>query len=50
VEKESVDEGASVASVNASRFTGGRDAGAGVHHHAGGFVDDREVLVFVEDV
>ncbi len=25
-------------------------AGAGVDHHAGGFVDDGEVLVFVEDV
>ena len=43
VEEEGVDEGAAVAGV-----VGG--AGAGVDHHAGGFVDDGEVLVFVEDV
>ena len=43
VEEERVDEGAAVAGV-----VGG--AGAGVDHHAGGLVDDGEVLVFVEDV
>jgi hypothetical protein len=43
VEEERVDEGASVAGVVCG-------AGSGVDHHAGGFVDDGEVLVFVEDV
>ncbi len=43
VVEEGVDEGAVVAGV-----VGG--AGAGVDHHAGGLVDDGEVLVFVEDV
>ena len=43
VEEEGVDEGAAVAGV-----VGG--AGSGVDHHAGGLVDDGEVLVFVEDV
>ncbi len=43
MEEERVDEGAAVALV-----VGG--AGAGVDHHAGGLVDDGEVLVFVEDV
>jgi hypothetical protein len=42
VEEESVDEGAPVAGVF------GR-AGASVDHHAGRFVDDGEVLVFMED-
>jgi hypothetical protein len=49
VEEESVDESASVAAVG---FTGGCEgggAGSGVDHHPGGFVDDSEVLVFVED-
>ena len=43
VEEEGVDEGATVAGV-----VGG--AGSGVDHHAGGLVDDGEVLVFVEDL
>jgi len=43
VEEERVDEGTAVAGV-----VGG--SGSGVNHHAGGFVDDGEVLVFVEDV
>jgi hypothetical protein len=49
VEEESVDEGASVAGVG---FAGGCEwggAGSGVDHHAGGFVDDGEVFVFVKD-
>jgi hypothetical protein len=50
VEEERVDEGAAVAGVG---FSGGwrrGGAGSGVDHHAGGFVDDCEVLVFVNDV
>ena len=43
VEEERVDEGAAIAGV-----VGG--ASSGVNHHAGGLVDDGEVLVFVEDV
>jgi hypothetical protein len=43
VVEKCVDEGAPVAGV-----VGG--AGAGVDHHAGGFVDDGEISVFVEDV
>ena len=43
VEEQGVDEGAAVACVV------GR-AGSCVDHHAGGFVDDGEVFVFVEDV
>ena len=43
VEEECVDEGAAIAGV-----VGG--TGSGVDHHAGGLVDDGEVLVFVEDV
>jgi hypothetical protein len=49
VEEEDVDEGAMAAGVG---FAGGCEwggAGSGVDHHAGGFVDDGEVLVFVED-
>jgi hypothetical protein len=46
VEEEGVDEGASVAFVYATK---GGSAGSGVDHHAGGLVDDGEVLVFVED-
>jgi hypothetical protein len=42
VEEKRVDQGASVAFVV-------RDTRAGVDHHAGGFVDDGEVLVFVKD-
>src|SRR6266550_3600670 len=46
VEEEGVDEGALVARVET---TEGGGAGSGVDHHAGGFVDDGQVLVFVED-
>jgi hypothetical protein len=47
VEEERVDEGALVALVYA---IGWARAGTGVDHHAGGFVDDGEVFVFVKDV
>src|SRR5581483_2344831 len=43
VVQECVDEGAAVAFV-----VGG--AGAGVDHHAGGFVDDGQIIVFVDDI
>src|SRR5215472_13491279 len=47
--EERVDESAVVARVYI--FSAGRcRSGAGVDHHAGGLVDDGEVLVFVEDV
>jgi hypothetical protein len=46
VEEEGVDEGAAVAGVYLVR---GGCAGSGVDHHAGGLVDDGEVLVFVEN-
>ena len=46
VEEESVDEGAAVAGVWLARC--GVPC-SGVDHHAGGFVDDGEVFVFVED-
>jgi hypothetical protein len=49
VEEEGVDEGALVAGVGFGRSCEWGGAGSGVDHHAGGFVDDGEVLVFVED-
>ena len=42
-EEQRVDEGVAVARIFSF-------AGAGVHHHAGGLVDDGEVLVFEDDV
>ena len=42
VEQQCVDEGAAVAGFVVC-------AGAGMDHHAGGFVDDGEMFVFVED-
>jgi hypothetical protein len=48
VKEEGVDEGALVARVGFAACEGG-GAGSGVDHHAGGFVDDGEVLVLVED-
>jgi hypothetical protein len=50
VEEEGVDEGALVAGVGFAGGCGWGGAGSGVDHHAGGFVDDGEVLVFVEDL
>src|SRR5450432_565982 len=41
--QQSVDQGTAIA-------VGVGGAGAGVDHHAGGFVDDGEVGVFVDDV
>jgi hypothetical protein len=49
VEEEGVDEGALVAGVGFAGGCGWCGAGSGVDHHAGGLVDDGEVLVFVED-
>ena len=46
VEEERVDESAAVAGV---WFAGCGVPCSGVDHHAGGFVDDGEVFVFVED-
>jgi hypothetical protein len=43
VKEERVDEGAPVAFVVGN-------AGSGVDHHPGGFVDDGQVLVFVDDM
>ena len=43
VVQQRIDQGAAIA-----RVVGG--AGAGVDHHAGGLVDDGEVVVFVEDI
>src|ERR1700753_1788225 len=49
VEEEGVDEGAAIAGVGFAVCKRGC-ACSGVDHHAGGFVNDGEVLVFVEDV